>query len=84
MEHISGFFSRYLSPYFKQERIKESVARICSDVIGVSIQSKDISIRSGVCSIQGSQGLKHQLFIHKQEILKQFQDVKELAHLSFG
>jgi hypothetical protein len=81
MDHISGFLSRYLSPYFKNERVKESVAKICSEVLKTEILVHQISIKSGVCVVAGSQSIKHQLFLHQEEIMKRFRDVKELSKI---
>jgi hypothetical protein len=82
MDHISGFFSRYLSPYFKQERMKESAAKICSEVLGVEVLPAQIQIRSGVCTITGSQALKHQIFLHQEDILKRCKAFKDLSLVS--
>jgi hypothetical protein len=82
MDHISGFFSRYLSPYFRKERMKESAAKICSEVLGVEVLPAHITIRSGVCAVAGSQALKHQIFLRQEDILRRFKENKDLSLIS--
>jgi hypothetical protein len=70
MDHISGFFSRYLSPYLKHQHAKEFIAQVCSEVLGVPVSPEQITIKGSVCSISGNRGLKHQIFLKQEEIQK--------------
>ncbi len=74
MDHISGFFSRYLSPYLKHQHAKESVAEVCSEILGMPISSEDVQIVRGVCTIKGNHGIKHQIFLHQEELLRRFKE----------
>jgi hypothetical protein len=70
MDHISGFFSRYLSPLLKQEQGREAIMNIIKEMFKVDISSSQISIRSGVCHVSGGQSLKHQIFLHQSTLLE--------------
>lgn len=81
MDHISGFFSRYLSPYLEREKTKEYIAKICSEVLGVSILPEHIIVSGNKCIISGSQSLKHQIFLKQEEILQILHTQKNTARL---
>lgn len=70
MDHISGFFSRYLSPLLKQEQGREAVAGLINEMFKTNISAGQISIRSGVCHVSGGQSLKHQIFLNQSAILE--------------
>ena len=72
MDHISGFLSRYLSPYLKHYHAKESAARVCSDVLGVEILPEHITLKGITCVVAGNHVLKHRIFLKQEEIKQGF------------
>jgi len=70
MDHISGFFSRYLSPYLKHQQAKEFIAQVCGEVLGVAVTPEQVTIKGSLCTISGNHGLKHQIFLKQEEIQK--------------
>jgi hypothetical protein len=81
MDHISDFLSRYLSPYLKREQTKETIAVVCSDVLGITLSPEKISIRGEVCVVAGHPSVKHQIFLRQEEIIQKLHQIKTTAHI---
>jgi hypothetical protein len=82
MEHISGFFSRFLSNHLRFEQKKILAAGICSDILHTTVSPDIVRVQKDTCFISGDQSLKHQIFLFQHQILERFAQTKELQYIT--
>ena len=74
MEHISLFLDKFKNLGLKEFLVKEEISKIIKKICKVEVSSKNISYKDGILTIKGSRMLKSELFMKKQELIKEIEN----------
>ncbi len=70
MKGISIFFDKFRGVALKELHKREVICKSIEKITKQSIDMKDITIKDGLISIKGNQGLKSEIFLKKKTILE--------------
>jgi hypothetical protein len=71
--NISKFLESFKEILFKEELFKEDICLVLKEKINISIERKNIILRNNILSIQADPYIKTEIFLRKEEILKEIQ-----------
>lgn len=72
MLHLSQLLERFKNLGLGEKMTKEVLVGEINNLVGQSlISTKDIKIKNGIAFVRGGSALKSEIFIHKDQILKQ-------------
>lgn len=72
MIHLSELLNRFKNLGLGEKTTKEVLVAEINNLIGQNtISTKDIKIQNGTAFVRGGSALKSEIFIHKDQILKQ-------------
>ena len=77
MLRIDKYLERFKNLKPGKKVIKEDVVKIISNIIGLDIKEYNIDIKNNTAYIKTEPIIKNQIFLKKQQILKQF--LKEIS-----
>ena len=70
MKEISVFLNKFKNVAVKEIKKRDTICSIILKITKQDIDIKDISIKNGIIIIKGNQGLKSEIFLKKNSILK--------------
>lgn len=71
MEGVSGFLKRFAYILQKKEDVLLIIKEVFQDILGVNVEKKDLKIKGTTLITNLSGGQKGQLFIFKQQLIKE-------------
>jgi len=77
MFNISNYLSKFKSVLVSNKISKDVVSSIIKDVSRVTVDPKNVTIKSGVVYIKASPAVKSTLFVHKELILKKIKETSD-------
>lgn len=74
MDNLSGFLAKFRRVLETTQDEQDAVIATISEVSKISLTSKDVVIKNGNITIEGSPALKSKIFISKDKILAALQE----------
>lgn len=82
MFNISKYLSRVSNTISKDQEVKERLISSIKNTIKVDIPPEQIEISNYIAQVNTNQALKNKIFIHKEDILKEFKNSKEIVDIN--
>ena len=74
MQDISSFFDKFKKLITHDSTQRENVALIFSEVLSISIDPKNITIKNGTAQVQGSSVLRNEIFLKRFSLLERLKN----------
>ena len=81
MKDLSSFFTRIKNLYDKEVGNTSLIIDIFKNTAGVTLSTKQISLKEGILSIQANSAIKSQIFIRKEKLLQAFTEAVPQSHI---
>jgi hypothetical protein len=72
---ISAFLDKFKKIIVKDDEAKELIAAVVERHVGLALSQKSIAIKKGVIVIQGSPLFRSELWVHREGILADIQNL---------
>jgi hypothetical protein len=77
MKKIGDLLSRFQHLESPDQK-KEFLLKLIRDIIGVTLDKKHLELRGKTLFIKASSAIKNEIFLHRQELLTSFRQLKNL------